>query len=312
MSEFAPIPTRREVLAKILRKLASPRDLRRFLGFKFVSGDEYPYFDFADAAPRIAGAIGRLVPSRMDLGSPVFLAGLRRSGTTLFYRLMNANRHLFLFNERFPGDRMNGRGVASQHNLYNSVDDPRQFRHLTLGYLSPWIRVRFPRWGAKLALELAYTDPGSVSRPVLTRILSAFPGTRVVGITRDPRDFVISATRRGGHDAKWWIDEYLMMTDLFTELEVSCAVNFTHVRYEDLVSQPAAVLAYVCEFVGIPFESEMLDSSRWANKGPSEYARTGIVGATDKWRSATSEDRKLSLLAANACFPAAARFGYEI
>ena len=44
------IPTRKEILLKILRKLVSPRDLAKYLEFKTISGNEYPYFDFVSSS----------------------------------------------------------------------------------------------------------------------------------------------------------------------------------------------------------------------------------------------------------------------
>ncbi len=301
------IPTRREVLVKVLRKLASPSDLKRFLKFKLITGDEYPYFDFTDSFQRTSALLGMFGGSNLDIDSPVFIAGLRRSGTTVFYRVMNANSQLLLFNERFPGDRMGGRGVASLQNIY-SIDDPDKFHRIAVRYLSPRVREQYRRWGAKLALELAHPHPGSVSNNGMRRILAAFPGSRVIGITRDPRDFVLSALRRGGHDIQWWIDEYLAMMDLYTELGYTQRGSFMTIRYEDLVQHPEETLSKCCEFTSLPYDRNMLDPSQWSIKGPREYASSGIVANIEKWRE--GNDPEIVARVTEACFPAAQDFGY--
>lgn len=308
---MAPIPSRRELLGKILRKLASPRDLRKFIEFKTVSGDEYPYFDLVDQLPWVGSLLAKIGGGKLDIDAPVFVAGLRRSGTTLFYRVMNANSALFLFNERFPGDRMNGRGVPSENNIYYSVEDPADFRRMVISYLSPRLKRRYPRWGAKLALELAHPDPGSVSISGLERILAAFPRAKIIGVTRDPRDFVLSALKRGGHDVQWWVDEYKAMMDVFGRLAEKDATTIEIVKYEDLVENPNQVVRRCCGFAGLPFEESMLDPAQWSVKGPKEYESSRISGRHGKWRAATGNDKEVVDFVNDACFPAAARFGYE-
>lgn len=305
--DMPEIPTRREVLVKVLRKLASPRDLRAFLKFKFVTGDEYPYFDFADSFQTAAALLGMLGKTRLDIDAPVFIAGLRRSGTTVFYRIMNANSQLLLFNERFPGDRLGGRGVASSRNIY-SIDEPDKFYRTAVRYLSPQLRARYNRWGAKLALELAHPDPGSVSVSGMRRIMAAFPAARVIGITRDPRDFVLSALKRGGHDVQWWIDEYREMMDLYGELGEKKRGSFMTIRYEDLVQSSADTLKKCCQFADLPYDKHMLDPSQWSIKGPREYASSGIVANIEKWRK--GGDPTIVERVAKECFPAAQVFGY--
>lgn len=304
------IQTRRDILGKVARKIVSPRELYRYLKFKLVSGDEYPYLDFTDAFPRTAAIMGKITPCKLDIDNPVFIAGLRRSGSTLFYRLMNAHTDLFLFNERFPGDRMHGRGMPTTNNIYYTIEDTDKFRQTALRYLSPAIRRNYHHWGCKLSLELAHPDPGSIAYPTMEKIISAFPDAKVIGLTRDPRDFVLSAISRGGHDVRWWIREYQAMMTLFRNLGESYPDTFMTVRYEDLVEHPEETVRKCCQFAGIPFQEDMLDASKWSVKGPREYASSGIVASLDKWRHAEGKNLDIVREVTNACFPGALRYGY--
>jgi len=308
------IPTRREILFKIIRKLLSPRDLKKFLGFKAVTGDEYLYFDLMDLFPWASRILNIFSLKRLDIDSPIFLAGLRRSGTTVFYRVMNANKHLFLFNERFPGDRLNGRSVASKMNLLYApqYSDPKVFNHRASKYFSPKIRSRYDRWGTKLALELAHPDPGSISIDAMKRVLDGFPNAKVIAITRDPRDFVLSALKRGGHDVDWWIDEYLSMMNLFNDLLKTHADSVLHVRYEDLIGNPEMTVKKCCEFSNISFDNDMLDPSKWSVKGPREYESKAISAKLDKWRDAEGEELVHVRKTIDKCFPLASQFGYKV
>ena len=304
------IPTRKDIAVKVVRKLASPADLLKYLEFKFVSGNEYPYFDFADIFPGLATALG-LPFRRLDVDSPIFLAGLRRSGTTLLYRIISAHKSLFLFNERFPGDRLNGRGTSTLRNLLYGECGVERFRTITGRYLSPLLRAQYDRWGVKLALELAHPHPGSISAGAMARILAAFPGARVILIVRDPRDFVISALARGGHDVDWWIAEYLAMLNLADEIHKRHEDAVMTVRYEDLVQQPEESVRQCCEFAGLAFDSAMLDPALWPIKGPREYESKAIVTNSAKWKNAVGRDRAVVEKVSEACFPAASRLGYE-
>jgi len=308
------IPTRREIFYKIVRKLISPRDMIRFMGFKAVTGDEYLYFDFIDLFPWMHKLMNKLPGNRLDTESPVFLAGLRRSGTTVFYRVMNANKHLFMFNERFPGDRLNGRSVASQMNLLYSSEysDPEIFNKFAKNYFSPGLRSSADRWGAKLALELAHPDPGSISIEAMKRILSGFPESKIIAITRDPRDFVLSALQRGGHDVEWWIDEYISMMDLYSEMLKHHKKSVLHVKYEDLITDAENTVKKCCVFAGIEFDPDMLDPSKWSVKGPREYESKAISAKLEKWRQAKGVEQGYVRKTTDACFPMATEFGYEV
>lgn len=307
---MSQIPSRRDLLQKVVRKLRSPRSMLEFAKFKIVSGDEYIYFDFTDMFPSLASAVAKLRKGRLDIDAPIFVAGLRRSGTTLFYRLMNANTELFLFNERFPGDRMNGRGVSSEKNIYHMIDDPCIFHDIATKYLSPMVRGNYSRWGAKLALELAHPDPGSISIDGMHKILGAFPRAKVLGITRDPRDFVLSALKRGGHDAQWWIDEYVEMMLLYNELRLKSPGSFLVARYEDLADDPGSLVRRCCDFSGLEFEKDMLNPSRWSIKGPAEYESNQIAVQHGKWRAASGLEKNVVDRVTEACFPMASEFGY--
>jgi len=305
------IPTRRSILKKALKKLVSPADLGRFIRYRFITGNEYPFFDLTDQFPWLARTINFVAHShKLDLDTPVFIAGLRRSGTTLLYRILNANPELFLYNERFPGDRLNGRGTACDRNLVYGHYDRDSFHRIATNYVGPSIRRRFSRWGVKLALEIAHPDPGSIDRTAVLRILDAFPKAKIVFITRDPRDFVLSALNRGGHDVQWWIDEYRALMALLEELTHDRSDSIHVVKYEDLVSNSGEVVGRCCEFAGMSYLPEMTQSDNWSIKGPQEYENRKISDNVDKWKKAEGRARTIVQETSSACFPAAAKLGY--
>jgi hypothetical protein len=250
----------------------------------------------------------------VELDRPIFLAGLRRSGTTLFYRIMHAHPDLFLYNERVPGDRMNRHKAAPSARNWNNiwtVSSPDAFRSTLHRYIGPNVRLGYRRWGVKLAMEVADPNSGSPSAQDLRHLMHCLPGARVIAIVRDPRDFVLSATRRAGHDADWWIDDYNIMARLFCELRMHYPERFMVVRYEDLVTRSREVVENCCRFAGMPFCPHMLEPESWSSRGPRAYARDGIVAKVAKWRSAVGVERLTVEQVERSCFPAAAALGYS-
>ncbi len=305
-----PWQARRELWAQLVAKLVRPRELVASLRYRLGEGNEYPYFDLVDFFPGVGEALARLGPTRVDFEAPIFLAGLRRSGTTLFYRVMNAHPDLHLYNERFPGDRLNGAGLPTIHNVW-SVADEAEFRQIVRRYLSPARRWRSGRWGAKLPLHLVHPAPSSVSATGFQRLMGAFPRARFLCIVRDPRDFVLSALRRGGRTLEHWVAEYRATADLLCAHVERHADRVRIVHYEELVADPKKVIEECCEFVELRFEERMLDPSRWSIKGPKEYDRSMIVENTEKWRKVAGEQPDLIDRIERGCFPSAARIGYE-
>ncbi len=301
---------RRHLFWRVLHHLIHPGTLPALFRYRLRDGNEYLYFDFADVFPSFAGVAARCSRQRLDLARPLFLATLRRSGSTLFYRIMHSQKNLFLFNERFPGDRLRGRGLPSDANIW-SVAEEGEFRETVLRYIGPHIRRRYRRWGVKLSMDLAHPLPGSMTQEGLRMLFKVFSAARVVGLVRDPRDFVLSALSRAGKDARWWIDEYRAMMELFEEVSGSYPERFLWVRYQQMLNEPEATIRKCCAFAGLEFDERMLWPSSWSVKGPKAYASDRIVPQAEKWRKAEGADLQVVRAVEDACFPAAERFGYS-
>jgi hypothetical protein len=132
----------------------------------------------------------------------------------------------------------------------------------------------------------------------------------VLGIVRDPRDFVLSAKKRAGQAPESSIEDYNLTARLFLELLESHAQRFTIVRFADLVTRPREIVARCCSFAGIDLDERMLEPSSWSGRGRQEYPRDGFVDQVKKWRGAEGQDRLIVEQADRACFPAAGALGY--
>ena len=134
-----------EVARRLGNKLVAPRHLFHYLNYRVNEGNEYFYHDFATLFPFLARVIDGATPIRLAFDQPVFLLGLRRTGTTLFYRIMNAHSGIQLFNERFPGDRMNAFFHSTKANVW-SIADAKEFRRTVRMYLNPLLKGTSQRW----------------------------------------------------------------------------------------------------------------------------------------------------------------------
>lgn len=295
-----------EVLVRsVLRKLRHPSTIPTFVRHKMRSG-EYIYFDFVDFLPQLAAWVDAVTPRRLRFEDPIFVIGIRRSGTTLLYRILGGHPDVYLFFERFPGDRY--RRLLGEHdrNIW-SMRDPEAFKRVTAEYLGPHLKLRALRWGAKLPIVFR-KRPGSLSREGLESLVRAFPRAQFVGIIRDPYVCIDSNVRREGLEVEHWIDDYRAMVELFGELQLRDDVSFRSVRYEDLVTDTTSLVSDLLGWLKLPESADVLNSSDWSRRGPSDYSQRTIDGSRAR-PSLDLDEAQVDRITARV-FPAAGAFGY--
>ena len=136
--------------------------------------------------------------------------------------------------------------------------------------------------------------PGYVARiPLLARL---FPEARFVHVIRDGRDSSLSYLDRGygprdvAEAAIRW--ESRVRRGRADGRDLGPA-RYTELRYEDLVSDPAAALAPVCGFLGLPYAPEMLryheraDQLLAVTRDPERFAHLAAppTGGLRDWRT---------------------------
>lgn len=160
-------------------------------------------------------------------------------------------------------------------------------------------------------------------------ILSAFPAAQIVHVVRDPRAVLASQKNRyrlrslaGPHVPRsevlrLWFNYHPYTTTRLWREATSAAIRHADsdrvsiVRYEDLVTDPDAVLCGLCEQLKLPYSRAMIDVPRWGSSNIGhDHAERGVASATlDKWREV--------LTAAEIAYSEQktrderARFGYE-
>lgn len=132
------------------------------------------------------------------------------------------------------------------------------------------------------------------------RILDYFGDAgRFVNVVRDGRD-VVTSIHPSGPD-RYWVEPRRWVRDVAAGRPFAGEPRFLTVRYEDLVTNPAAILRTVCTFVGLPFEEGLLcypNEARVRKSGAWDRldARPLHPESIGRWREPRHRDAALELL----------------
>ncbi len=218
-----------------------------------------------------------------------FVVGVMRSGTTLLRLMLDAHYDLAIPSEtRFfpaltplfereqvsPSELLD---VLTSINTWPDFEINREQLQLEMeaaGIASAADGLRFfyssyakrfnkQRWGDKTPYYGLHLD----------QISTLFPEARFVHIIRDGRDVALS-TKGLWFDlgnnieevAANWVSRIRQTRQL-----AQLVPHYLEIRYEDLVSQPEAVLKRVCRFLHLPFDASMLNYHVEANLRLNEF-----------------------------------------
>jgi Sulfotransferase family len=278
--------------------------------------------------------------------SPVFVVGPPRSGTTLTAHLLGELPRLFMPGEtHYLEDIYRRYGdpagcvqhlpdiLARLRTLYgrfDELDDQRRIDGLCRsGAFERQLsgcRTHREILDAFMTLQAASTGKTRWGNQVprdafeLDTIFGMFPDARVIACIRDPRDFLVS------YRDKWTIasdgdrprlrrlyhpvlTSYLWKASARAILAGKSRFGHTvHVmRYEDLVSEPAACLRALCSFIGEEFDPRLLDT-QFSNSSTGERLSGISSRSAGRWRvDLPVED---AYFAQKICGPVMENFGY--
>lgn len=221
----------------------------------------------------------------------VFIVGCQRSGTTLLRRMVDANPHIAIVHESrwVPGwfERrigMTPEGRVTPEIIPLLLDNPRfalmEIEHQDLEDLladngsmpyTVFMTGVYDLYGKKRGKNLVGDKTPSYVRSIPT-LHHLWSDARFVHIIRDGRDVCLSAMnwKSGGelrrrfvplHEepvtttAAWW--DWLVRSG--REAGETLPPNLYHeVRYESLVSDPAAECESLCDFLDLPYDEAMV------------------------------------------------------
>jgi len=213
-------------------------------------------------------------PSELSDG-PLFVVGIWRSGTSLFYALLNQHPQVALMYEDdlvflrplfwVPRKTSNWlakwdlfNGAISRHKIDGS-HIPENISDLKAA--SEAVHIEYSRqkkgatiWGCK---SPTYFDQ-------LPRLAKTFPKAKFIIIWRDLRGICRSIAKAAQQPSFFQRKGITLRALLgYRQMKRQCdrllknGAPVYQVHYEDLVSDPTAVMKGVCEFLQIPFEERM-------------------------------------------------------
>lgn len=216
-------------------------------------------------------------------GSPLFVVGTPRSGTTLVSEVLGAHPDVAMAPEThyynvfaLDCDREDCLAEAASRRGYVErllaseafarMDLPADVDERVLAALEAGDE---PGHGDVLGTILAgYADELGAARPGektprhvewVPRILDDFPEGRVVSVVRDPRDVALSQDRAPWESTVWRsAKEWRRHQAMADDHREAYPERFREVRYEDLLEDPAGVVEDLCGFLDLDYQDRML------------------------------------------------------
>jgi Sulfotransferase family len=268
-------------------------------------------------------------PSSPDGSPPFFIVGNDRSGTTMLRLVLDRSREVAV-----PPESMFLADFASVRRRGELADPREAARFLARVWEHPKVRLwRLPggppplppglghdeayrfaveapfRAYARMHGKARWGDKTPAYLHLVDELLVVWPSARVVVLVRDGRDVALSVVGMpfGPNNvwaaARWWA-RGIRAGRAAEETYPGQVATF---RYEDLVRDPATLVARACAHVGVSYEEGML---RIEDTDPAKIVEgqerwfagiwSGINASTvGKWRSQMSE-RERSIFAAAA------------
>ncbi len=213
--------------------------------------------------------------------APLFVLGVRRSGTTLLRVMLDRHPTVAIPDESYFIPQLADRHRGSI-DVASFVDDLRRLPTLRdwgveVAEVEQRLRPGMTPGAAISAVYLAYAAAQGKERwgdktpmymqhlPTLQRL---FPDARYVHLIRDGRDAAVSflampegvVTRTWAHprDARGFACQWRSEVLAARALGSRVGRCYLEVRYEALVAEPERVLQEICEHLGLAFEPAML------------------------------------------------------
>jgi hypothetical protein len=269
---------------------------------------------------------------------PVFVIGVDRSGTTLLSMMLGMHSLLWIpyeshfhvelynkyhndpnigdfdYNNMILKEIFNQKYVLEWHSVRPDIIDVSKCKSLSCIFNEFHLSYAHAQgkklWGDKTPKYIVHLDV----------INDLFPNARFVHIVRDGRDVARSLV------GMWWgpndfvsaLEYWARRVELGTKmLNMLPSERRMQIRYEDLVTSPQKELVRITEFLGIPFESHMLDYNMKSSSsvgGRIEKHHSNLLlspqsNLTYKWkRNLSSADQSLAWQIAGSMLQ---KFGYD-
>lgn len=238
-----------------------------------------------------------------------FIVGAQRSGTTLLRLILNKHPDIgipeessFLFPYLKRKILMGDRPVSYKRKrvFFEYVLNDPQFAKWNIR-IDPAEMLKRPEVTFRELIGFLYKSfcakhgksicgdksPKFIRR--LNTIVECYPASKFIHIVRDGRDTYLSLRRKEyalSRSIAVAAVEWRTKISLVNRFLSRCPQRTITIRYEDLISDPAAVIREVCDFLGVTYMETMLsfwkDAERYIEKEHSELIFRPIDAANQK------------------------------
>lgn len=225
----------------------------------------------------------------MDLQHPpIFLVGAERSGTTLLRLMLSHHPKISFLSEcEYFVDYFNDDGEFPDVEKYcceiqkdrifvnsrSEIHPNLSFQELVNSFLIQ----------GKQKPDSPFV--GATVHRNFDRLRKLWPDCRFIHIIRDPRDVSSSRIKMGWDHTHWHaVQEWVEVEKMWDKISQSfSSSDFCEVHYEDLIREPEKTLALLCNWIGVEYDTGMLD---YINK--SSYSKPNAKHVLS-WKKKLSE-----------------------
>ncbi len=235
-----------------------------------------------------------------EVPGPVFVVGSMRSGSTMLRLMLDSHPRIAIPSETgFMGS------AAAVHRIpdwkfgdgwyerlgWSAAEVDERLREFYDGMFRRYASTQGkPRWGEKTPFHTAH----------MVRMAQIFPDARFVGIVRHPGAVASSLHRRFhyefGEAVTYWQD----INKRMLSSAIALGDRFALCRYEDLVRQGEPVLRELLDFLGEPWEPEVLHHHEVQREKGAPRAVEGRTitsdpvdaSRADAWSTSVGEDER--------------------
>ena len=247
--------------------------------------------------------------SKTFIKRPIFLVGAERSGTTVLRLMLDHHPQIAWCNEfEYAVDLLNQKdGYPQLDKYYQWLETHRIFQ--ATGFTIDQSLTYPELINSFLAQKRNYRDKPIVGATIhrhFDRVLQIWPDACFIHIVRDGRDVARSCIGMGWAGNVWkgverWIEAEHLWSELSQKISADRSIS---VVYEDLIANPAQVLEQISNFIGVEYNTKMLDYHHSTTYDPPNPRLIG------QWRHKMSE-AEIQLVESRIASMLTAR-GYEV
>jgi hypothetical protein len=226
--------------------------------------------------------------------NPIFITGLYRSGTTYLSRILDAHPQLDIsydsinyfrwcikrttnpndyraivdevakrIFDRYKRKIDSKQIVTSLESLNCQIGHAEIYSEIMKNYFS----YSGNRWGEKTLMEWSN----------IPTFLSLYPSGRAIHIIRDPRDVLSSYKKMTIETGDKYLDSvFASMHSLDSAVKYINTLpkdKYYLIKYESLIANPLKEVEKLCDFVGVNFDSSMLDSENYKGNFGEKFTK---------------------------------------